>query len=265
MLEYRRACGNKDVIGWKTAQGVFDWWMENERRRNMLYSTNFEELKSQLFVSACNAEWNKEMLRHVPHEVHGDFAMVFRIFIQETAWPERGILLNNSVFGKLGISMETLKKCAFENMKRILPPVFMGLDSVINILQGGDEQTKDDMELPQIWETEIENNSGCVLTNSQNLYGAGYVFDTETMERITEVLQDNLIVLPSSTHEILVMRESMIENPEELKEMVYEINRNAVKKTDWLSDEIYRYDREAHHLNRIEDFGQEQGLSPGMG
>lgn len=231
----------------------------------MLYSTNFEELKSQLFVSVCNAEWNKDMLRHVPHEVHGDFAMVFRIFIQETAWPERGILLNNSVFEKLGISMETLKKCAFENMKRILPPVFMRIDNVVNILQEGNRQKKDNLELPRIWETEIEKNTRYVLTNSQNLYGAGYVFDTETMERITAVLQDNLIILPSSTHEILVMRESTVENMEELKEMVYEINRNIVKKKDWLSDEIYRYDRETYHLSRVEDFGQEQGLFPGLG
>lgn len=30
MLERRKECGNKDVIGWKTAQGVFDWWMEDK-------------------------------------------------------------------------------------------------------------------------------------------------------------------------------------------------------------------------------------------
>lgn len=30
MLEHRKRCGNKDVIGWKTAQGVFDWWMEDK-------------------------------------------------------------------------------------------------------------------------------------------------------------------------------------------------------------------------------------------
>ena len=30
MLAYREACGNKDVIGWKTPEGVFDWWMEDQ-------------------------------------------------------------------------------------------------------------------------------------------------------------------------------------------------------------------------------------------
>lgn len=30
MLEHRAACGNKDVIGWKTPEGVFEWWMEDQ-------------------------------------------------------------------------------------------------------------------------------------------------------------------------------------------------------------------------------------------
>lgn len=30
MLEYRKACGNKEVAGWKTPEGVFKWWMEDQ-------------------------------------------------------------------------------------------------------------------------------------------------------------------------------------------------------------------------------------------
>lgn len=30
MLKYREECGNKDVKGWKNAQGVFEWWMEDK-------------------------------------------------------------------------------------------------------------------------------------------------------------------------------------------------------------------------------------------
>lgn len=41
MLEYRRQCGNKDVIGWKTAQGVFDLWMEDKNIDGQ-YSMDFD-------------------------------------------------------------------------------------------------------------------------------------------------------------------------------------------------------------------------------
>lgn len=30
MLEYRKQCGNKDIMDWKNGQGVFDWWMEDK-------------------------------------------------------------------------------------------------------------------------------------------------------------------------------------------------------------------------------------------
>lgn len=30
MLEYRKACGNKEVAGWKTPESVFQWWMEDQ-------------------------------------------------------------------------------------------------------------------------------------------------------------------------------------------------------------------------------------------
>lgn len=41
MLEYRKICGNEDVIGWKNAQGVFDWWME-DKNINGQYSMDFD-------------------------------------------------------------------------------------------------------------------------------------------------------------------------------------------------------------------------------
>lgn len=41
MLKYREQCGNKDVIGWKTAQGVFDWWMEDKNIEGQMQLTDF--------------------------------------------------------------------------------------------------------------------------------------------------------------------------------------------------------------------------------
>ena len=41
MLEYRKQCGCKDVVGWKTAQGVFDWWMEDKNIRGQMELSDF--------------------------------------------------------------------------------------------------------------------------------------------------------------------------------------------------------------------------------
>lgn len=41
MMEYRKQCGNKDIIGWKTGNGVFDWWMEDKNIDGQ-YSMDFD-------------------------------------------------------------------------------------------------------------------------------------------------------------------------------------------------------------------------------
>mgnify|MGYP004582288623 FL=1 len=44
MMEYRKQCGNKDVIGWKTGKGVFDWWMEDANIEGQ-YSMAFDGIE----------------------------------------------------------------------------------------------------------------------------------------------------------------------------------------------------------------------------
>jgi phosphoadenosine phosphosulfate reductase len=41
MLKYRDQCGCKDVIGWKNAQGVFDWWMEDKNIEGQMSINDF--------------------------------------------------------------------------------------------------------------------------------------------------------------------------------------------------------------------------------
>ncbi|MGO5053562.1 phosphoadenosine phosphosulfate reductase domain-containing protein [Lachnospiraceae bacterium LCP25S3_G4] len=43
MLKYREQCGNKNIMGWKNGQGVFDWWMEDKNIDGQ-YSMDFDGL-----------------------------------------------------------------------------------------------------------------------------------------------------------------------------------------------------------------------------
>ena len=71
------------------------------------------------------------------------------------------------------------------------------------------------------------------------------------MARIADRLDFNLLVLPSSTHEILILKETKGIDLLDLQSMVEEINRDFVKPEDKLSDEVYRYDKETHSLKAV--------------
>lgn len=49
-------------------------------------------------------------------------------------------------------------------------------------------------------------------------------------------------MLPSSTHEVLLVKESEGFSPEELRNMVSEVNISTVSPEDLLSFKIFRYD-----------------------
>ena len=49
-------------------------------------------------------------------------------------------------------------------------------------------------------------------------------------------------VLPSSTHELILVKESIDMKPEELKQMVHDVNLSEVASEDLLSFQVFHYD-----------------------
>lgn len=68
------------------------------------------------------------------------------------------------------------------------------------------------------------------------------MMDEATLQKSAEKLDGNLIVLPASIHDVYLMVEREGLDMERLRNGVYGANR-AFPDADYLSDEIYRYDR----------------------
>ena len=95
-----------------------------------------------------------------------------------------------------------------------------------------------------------------VLTNNMD-HGAVYMMDEATLQKSAEKLDGNLIVLPASIHDVYLMVEREGLDMERLRNGVYGANR-AFPEADYLSDEIYRYDRDTHRLSVIPASVQEE-------
>ncbi len=79
--------------------------------------------------------------------------------------------------------------------------------------------------------------------------------DTETLAKIAADIDSDLIILPSSRHEIILLPFGMAATPERWKEMqtmVSEINHGGtVSAEDFLSDSIYAFHRDTMALEKI--------------
>jgi len=98
-----------------------------------------------------------------------------------------------------------------------------------------------------------------VLTNEQKLNGAAAILDDKMMDQIREKVGDEFFILPSSTHEVLIVPAEAGIGLEELESMVQEVNATQVAPQDRLSDHVYQYDaetREVFRADRVEEHQQ---------
>ena len=88
-----------------------------------------------------------------------------------------------------------------------------------------------------------------ILTNPSKHFGAATLLYPGVLQQLSDNAQSNLFILPSSIHELLLMRDNGEVNAAELQAMVMEVNQETVDPEDLLSDEVYYYDGKAHTLS----------------
>lgn len=217
--------------------------IQRDQLKNSDLDFSYQMIRDKLMIAVCNAEENRELLKKVPHERREDLALIFRICLKVSHEVTGTALVSYHHLNTWKIREEQLKKDAWESMQHHSIPVFERMGSLICCSIEA---------LRQESETGIE---GCIpeqyfdlpiyiLTNEEGLYGAAYMFDSQRMSQIAEQLDGNLIVLPSSTHEVIILKENEAMDLEPIREMVRDINANEVAPEEKLSDEIYRFDRD---------------------
>ena len=82
-----------------------------------------------------------------------------------------------------------------------------------------------------------------VLTNEAKLFGAVCMLLPEVMDQIVDEKGDDLYILPSSIHEILILKTSELNDPPRLQHMVQDINEMQVPMEQRLSNHVYRYSK----------------------
>ena len=83
-----------------------------------------------------------------------------------------------------------------------------------------------------------------IVTNTNKTYGASVIMYDDVMKDLADNLGENLFVLPSSIHEVIVIPDDGTFNAEKLNKMVREINQMEVEEKDWLSDTVIYFNRD---------------------
>ena len=243
----------------KIANGFLDSMISEDQVQDIAF--HYDAMKDKLFVSVCNAGKNAEMLQGVPHEIREDLALIYKAYLTLDEAGSGTMIVNNEIMKIWGVSETELREQAWKNMHKILPHTLTSVGSVIKkyVLDSDlDEELRNEL-IKGTEETELY-----VLTNEAKIYGAAYMFDNELLDQISQKLGGNLMVIPSSVHEVLLKKIDKDITFDVMKGIVQDVNKQKIIPEEILSDELYVFDSVEKKLSiaKVQDLKQDLDMWP---
>ena len=213
-------------------------------------SLDMESAKDNIVFQLVNTEQNKALLEDAPNRAFQDLSIIYRWVVKVEDSGIQSTVVHNSLAKQLGMSEDEMFKAAVENTRRIFPPRIRNMNDVIK-----DMFMKDGMppEIAEMMIGEISpEQSMYVISNEQGINGAISMLYEDKLHALAEDLETDLYIMPSSVHEVIAVSSNM-GDPNELAQMVAEINMDQVSLEERLSNQVYHYDKDLRKLSLATD------------
>lgn len=217
-----------------------------EKRVTMKLRVDENYIKNHIVMKLMNYENNKEKLENMPHQVLGDLAVSYGIEINDPDILEPGmsagiININNEFNIALGMSVDVLNRYALINMPKLHPAELAVLyDATHHDLYDSDS------ELPEV--EKFEPFELYCLTNKDNVYGASTILYPGQLEKMAKLAKNNFYVIPSSTHEMLIVNKHELLSVKEINNIINLVNADELSEDEILSSHVYEYDVDSKQL-----------------
>jgi hypothetical protein len=222
--------------------------IENAPAINVAALTNYDEMKSKLAMEVVSADRNADMLQNVPHEQMEDMAVVYRLILGQDKEGRSSVLVTNDLMEQFGVTHDQLREDALVNAPEIRPSEIKGMSKVMNDLMGPGMVPEIDPADEQMF----------VAGVSDKIHGAGVIAYPNFFEDAAEKLGGDFYVLPSSIHEVLLVRDNGEMTAKDLEAMVREVNATQVAPEEQLTDHVYHYDSKEHVFEMADKFEERQ-------
>lgn len=178
-----------------------------------------------------NKKWNEADLDSYPHKDYLDLAVLYEVRNKNASM---SVKITNDIMQNSGITFEELDGAANNNRDSyVAQDMFSMMVSLMPIsTEEIEEMRRAQAGGPQMY----------VLTNEWEAKGASALLYPELIEDIAQKENSDLIVIPSSIHEILMVKASGM-NKDDISQMIQEVNSQQVDEQERLSDHAYFYKR----------------------
>lgn len=204
--------------------------------------SDYSTMKSRIACRLINTAANEVLLRDMPHIIWNDLSIVFYLFLQED---DSGIMtagIHTSHLNTWGISSDELFQTAISNISHLFPPSITSMDCLFEDLTGAISDPSEETATPFY-----------ILSNTIGINGAICMLYPDVLKHFSEGIEGDVLILPSSIHEVLLLPDEEGFSYDELSEIVAQINHSEVLPQDRLSNQIYRYSRSSDSIKVVSD------------
>lgn len=256
----------------KRIEKVVDYVIENLVEQGMKepYDFNvfadYERVKRNIFPRLINPKFSKKYLADKVYREWLDLGVSYYFsFDLADNLGEYGYNSQGKVEGRIAIlkkhlemwevSEEELHKQAMENQQRVLSPNIQDVYDVIlkEIIEQIEERegvlssgylTDDQLNfiVTTLYLSPYTRGQSFILNNPKSYnYGAVQMYASNAIAEFAEQMDGNVIIIPSSINEVLLMKENEDNPIEEVAKTVRTVNETKVEPKMWLSNSVYRY------------------------
>ena len=234
---YDQYMSTDDVSISAIAKKIHNTFMEGNQYKNLDINDflDFEKARKGIVYKLINYEMNKERLKDMPYVRYLDLAVVFYYIFTDDTEDMASVQITTDHIERWGTTLEEINEIAMQNTPNILEPYVKDMMDIL----------KSHMNIVDFdaWKSDADYIPMYVISNKRGVNGAACLMYPGLLSDLSERLDCDLYIIPSSVHELIMVPTDSTEYRERYNEMIKYVNETQLPETDILSDHVYFYTR----------------------
>ena len=209
-------------------------------KKKDLYTFRRKELKD-VYVRLYSELTDREFLGRLPHKRYGDMILICHIRRVPGELIYKPETVTFEMLREIGMSRSELFRIAMETCKEKYPAKWLPLSDVISHSCGYGSTKREAPPDPALY-----------ISDEKGITGAAAVLYDGVLDRIRRKLGEDLILIPSSVYEMIILPR-FAADPEDLEKILLKNNNNRdlLRRDSILSDHLFSFDGKRRELTML--------------
>lgn len=224
--------------------------------QDCLYEKEFILENCILKLISKNA--NKELLKEVPYIPFLDMVAIPLLMLSCDANGIGTIRVTKQLLKLSNVNEKQLLKQALKNTQKKLPVTITTMQNVIAqmLLENfSADASIEESEFNDLFSSVCQSQDDFpmyIATNKFGINGASVFLYDNMLKEFAQKINSNLVILPSSIHELIILPFNGECSADDLKDMVSSVNNKEVPTEEILSYNVYIYEKETEKISIME-------------